>query len=104
MAPATHFIDSVVLQTIRRNGDHGPQERQAAPETIVRRHVAAMQLPCPSSPEALTRVMRVPDVQITDLRPFGRQDTAHTASRNGPGAPGTDREYEAVYEATRARG
>ncbi len=41
-------------------------------------------------PESFARVVRVPDVQVADLRAFGRRYAADVALWHGPGKAGAD--------------
>lgn len=55
-----------------------------------------MQLPCPRRPEALARVVQVPDVEVAHLGAFGRGDADDVAGGDGPGAAGADGEGEGL--------
>ena len=65
------FVDTVIRQGIRGDGDQWPQIWKTRPEAIEGRHMRAMQLPRPSRPKALPRIMQVPYVEVSDLRTLG---------------------------------
>lgn len=53
-----------------------------------------VQLPGARGPEALARVVEVPNVEVADLWAVGCGDAAEVAGGNFPGAAGSDGEDE----------
>lgn len=58
-----------------------------------------MQLSRPSRPKFLSRIIRIPNIQIPDLRPLGGGNSNDFSRRNFPRSPGPDRESEGLAEA-----
>lgn len=58
-----------------------------------------MQLSRPSRPKFLSRIIRIPNIQIPDLRALGRGNSNDFSRRNFPRPPGPDRESEGLAEA-----
>lgn len=59
--------------------------------------MSGVQLTGPRCPEPLARIVRVPDVEITNLRSFGRADADDAAGRRFPGPAGADGKSEFFY-------
>jgi hypothetical protein len=89
VATSSIGIDAVV-DAVTDDRGHGAQERERRPETVVGRHVGAVELPRPRRPEALSRVVEVPAVEVGDLRPLDDRDPANLARVDGPGFPRAD--------------
>ncbi len=56
--------------------------------------MSCVKLPGARGPEALARVVKIPDVEVADLWAFGRGNAAEVACGNFPGAAGADGEDE----------
>ncbi len=53
-----------------------------------------LQLPGPRCPQAFTRVVGIPDIEVPDLRADRGRDPEHMPGRHIPGAAGADRHFE----------
>ncbi len=92
MHPPPDAVDAIPLQRIRRDGDQRPQVRQTRPQPIERGDVRPVQLARARGPEALARVVQVPDVEVADLGALRGRDAADVAGGDRPGAAGADGE------------
>src|SRR5205823_340975 len=70
--------------------DHRPQVGKARPEAVQRRHVGALDLAAASRPEALARILQIPEVEVTDLGSLDRHQPRHLAGAQGPGVAAAD--------------
>lgn len=62
--PPAALVDAVPRQRVVEDGGQRPHVGQARPQAVVRAHVRGVELPRARGPEALTRVVGVPDVQV----------------------------------------
>jgi hypothetical protein len=53
--------------------------------------MCGLELTCARCPEPFARVVLIPDVEIANLRPFGRHDAEHLPGAHLPGKAGADR-------------
>ena len=95
VAAPTIVVDPV-LNCLPCDGQHRPQIGKDRPEPVVVGEVAAFQLPGAGCPEALSRVVQVPGIEIDDLRPLDRNDATDLPGPHRPGVPGPDRHDVAV--------
>ena len=86
---AAVLVDAVV-DAVRGEGEHGAQEGQAGPESVVRGDVRGLELTGACGPEPLLRVVQVPAVEVADLSAFGRDDPADLPSADLPGSACAD--------------
>ncbi len=91
---AAELVDAIVLETVRRDGHDRPQVRQGRPQAIEDRDMRSLQLARPGGPQALPRIVQVPDVKVADLRSLDRDDTEDVPRRHLPGTSGADRDGE----------
>ncbi|KAL8628846.1 hypothetical protein Q9189_005428 [Teloschistes chrysophthalmus] len=76
MNSATNII-VVSSKGIADNGAHGPQVRKTAPQAVKGRDMRTMELPSSTGPEALSRIISSPDIQISYLRAITGRYTAN---------------------------
>ena len=62
--PPAVLVDAVPCQRVVDDGGQRSHVGQARPQPVVGAHVRGVKLPCARGPEALARVMGVPDIQV----------------------------------------
>ncbi len=83
VAPRAIRVDAVVNGFVddRR---HRTQKRQARPETIEGRHMRGMQLLGSAGPETFAGIVKIPQVEVRDLRSLRQRDPADLACGHNP--------------------
>src|SRR5215468_4904833 len=64
------------------DGGHRTQARERAPEPITSAKMCRVQSPRLATVEALSQVMRIPEVKVADLRALDAHDTEEVSRRN----------------------
>src|SRR5712691_3530675 len=77
-------------QRVVGEGQDRPEIGQARPQTLAGGHVRALELTRARRPEALARVVKVPRVEVADLRPLEGHDATEPALADGPRPAGPD--------------
>jgi hypothetical protein len=71
---AAVLVVAVPRQSVVNDGGEGPHVWQAGPQAVVSRDVRGVQLARAGGPEALTRVVPVPDVEVAWKKGGGQKD------------------------------
>ena len=85
MHAATVVVPAVPVERIMGDRRHRPQAGQRAPQAIAGADMGGVQLARLAAEEALAKIMRVPQVQITDLRALDADDTKERSGRHFEG-------------------
>jgi hypothetical protein len=114
VAPAASVVNAVPGKGVGDYCDEGPHVGEAGPEAVVGGDMRGVQLFGAGGPEAFAGVweavspglwkrrgggigiIRVPDVQIPDLRPLGGGNPDDGSGRAFPGAAGADGDREGL--------
>ena len=94
------LVQLTTSQRIARYRHKWPQVWQIGPEAIPDGHMRRVDLTRASSPESLPGVLRIPDVQVSNLRAFGGRETADMAGWHDPCLSGTWTDSERCLQRT----
>src|SRR5438874_9690678 len=68
MHPGAIFVPPIPVEGVMGDGSHRTQLRERAPEPVTSAEMCRVQSPRLATVEALSQVMRVPEVEVPDLR------------------------------------
>src|SRR2546425_11082294 len=97
VAPSPVFVDSV-LDAIISNRQDRSEKRGARPQAVVRRQVSTVKLFRACSPEPLTRIAKVPCIEVANLRSFNGDDATELSGTDRPRSSGTGRNNEMLSQ------
>src|SRR6516162_4849664 len=92
--PSAILVPPIPVEGVMGDGGHRTQPRECAPEPVTSAQMCRMQSPRLATVEALGQVMRVPEVEIADLRALDTDYTEEVSRPHleCPGIPGRHRE------------
>src|SRR4051794_9044962 len=79
---ATGWVEAVPGQRVARDRRHGPQTRKRAPEPVTGGHMRCVQRARLAREEALREIVRVPEIEIADLRALDADDAKDVSGRH----------------------
>ncbi|MBB4372835.1 hypothetical protein GGD63_005647 [Bradyrhizobium sp. cir1] len=78
-------VEAVPAEGIVTDGRHRPKIGHIAPEPVTDADMRAMERPRLAAEEALGEIVRVPEIEVADLRAFDANDAEELAARHAKG-------------------
>lgn len=82
-------INTIPGERVPGNCNQWPHIRETWPKVVEGWHMRTVKLSCTSSPEALSRIVQIPDVQVSHLWTFRSRQSTNMTLEHRPGTPWT---------------
>src|ERR1700758_5759365 len=82
MHPSAIFVPPIPIKGVMGDGGHRTQPRERAPEPVTSAQMCSVQSPRLATVEALSQIMRIPQVEVADLRALDADNLEDVSRRH----------------------